>query len=92
MTAADLSRYVKSEPALRGKTVTSFCEETGFSRQNVYVISIDGARKIKRLSTLKDGVRIISDNESRYPAEDFRGDECDRVRIYGRVIEVTRPL
>ena len=58
----------------------------------VYVISIDGAMKIKRLQTCKDGITVISDNEKRYPPETYTGDECNRIRIYGRVIELNRTL
>lgn len=58
----------------------------------IYVISIDGAMKIKRLQTCKDGLTIISDNEKRYPPEVYIGEECDRIRIYGRVIDLNRAL
>lgn len=55
----------------------------------VYVISIDNAMKIKRLSTTKNGIRVISDN-SFYQPETFTNDECDRIRVYGRVIHLDR--
>lgn len=57
----------------------------------VYVISVDGKLKIKRLSTIKDGIAVRSDNPS-YKTEEFTGEELSRLRIYGRVIEVSRAL
>lgn len=59
---------------------------------NIYVISIDGAMKIKRLSTCKDGIVVTSDNEDKYPPETYTGSELDRLRIYGRVLEIKRTL
>lgn len=70
------------------------CPEVGCVRVidgAIYVISIDGAMKIKRLQTCKDGIIVISDNE-RYPPETYLREECDRIRIYGRVIDIQRQL
>lgn len=55
----------------------------------VYVISIDNAMKIKRLATTKDGISVISDN-TLYAPEVFVGEECNRIRVYGRVIHLDR--
>ena len=57
----------------------------------IYVISVDGNLKIKRLQTCKDGIVVISDNE-RYPAETYTNEECNRIRVYGRVIDLQRHL
>lgn len=57
----------------------------------IYVLSIDGTRKIKRLSKVKGGVEVISDN-TRYKPETYTGDECDTMRIYGRVVEIIRKI
>ena len=57
----------------------------------VYVIAVNGEMRVKRLANTKDGIIIKSDNQE-YPAEKYINEECDRVRIYGRVIEVTRSI
>lgn len=57
----------------------------------IYVLSIDGNPKVKRLARVKSGIEVLSDNP-RYRAETYTGDEIDSLRIYGRVIEVTRRL
>lgn len=57
----------------------------------IYVISIDGDYRIKYLSKIKDGILITSENP-RFKPEEYRQDECNRVRIYGRVYEVNRTL
>ena len=56
----------------------------------IYAISIEGDDRVKRLSKIKGGIRVSSDNP-RYGDEDFIGQECDdKLRIFGRVIEVSR--
>ena len=57
----------------------------------VYVISVGGEMRVKRLANTKDGIIIKSDNPE-YPPEKYLREECDQVRIYGRVIEVTRSI
>ncbi len=57
----------------------------------IYVLSVDGKLKIKRLASIKDGISVRSDNPG-YKPEDYTGDELSRLRIYGRVIEVSRSL
>lgn len=57
----------------------------------IYVLSVDGKLKIKRLASIKDGISVRSDNPD-YRPEDYTGDELARLRIYGRVIEVSRSL
>lgn len=71
------------------------CPEIGCVRivdGSIYVISIDGNFKIKRLQTCKNGIVVISDNERRYPPETYLEDECNRIRVYGRVIDLQRHL
>lgn len=58
----------------------------------VYVINLEGDCRIKRLARIKGGIRVISDNAEKYPPEDYVGDEADRIRIYGRVYEVSRMI
>lgn len=57
----------------------------------VYVISVDGKLKIKRLASIKDGIAVRSDNPS-YKTEEFTGEELARLRIYGRVVEISRSV
>lgn len=57
----------------------------------IYVISIKGAMKVKRLSTCKNGLVITSDNPA-YPPETYLEEELDDIRIYGRVLEIKRSL
>jgi phage repressor protein C with HTH and peptisase S24 domain len=56
---------------------------------NIYVLSIDGLFKVKRLRRIKDGLLIVSDNPE-YPPESYTGEECDRVKVFGRVLHVSR--
>lgn len=51
----------------------------------IYVLSVDGKLKIKRLSSIKDGISVRSDNPD-YKPEAYTDDELSRLRIYGRVI------
>ena len=55
----------------------------------VYVIAIDGAFKVKRLSKIRNGILVSSDNE-RYSDEKYEREELDRLRIYGRVLSFER--
>ncbi len=57
----------------------------------IYTISVDGLMKVKRLSKSKDGIVVRSDNQL-YPAEVYSGEDIDRMRIYGKVIEISRTL
>lgn len=57
----------------------------------IYVLSIDGNPKVKRLARVKGGIEVISDNP-RYRPEVYIGDECNAIRIYGRVVEISRKL
>lgn len=57
----------------------------------IYVFSFNGALKVKRLSLKNDGVVVSSDNPE-YDKEFYGEDKLDRLRIYGRVIEITRTL
>jgi phage repressor protein C with HTH and peptisase S24 domain len=58
----------------------------------VYCLAVDGNLKIKRLTTSKAGTTLISENETKYPPEVFTGEEVERLRIYGRVLEVVHSL
>lgn len=58
----------------------------------IYVISVGNEMRVKRLTKVKNGLRLISENAAMFPPETYTGDECDRIRIYGRVIEITRSL
>lgn len=53
----------------------------------IYVISIDEELKIKRLAKTKRGIRVISDNQEMFPPEEYVGEECNRIRVYGRVYQ-----
>lgn len=55
----------------------------------IYVIGINGAWRIKRLSRIRRGFLVMSDNPT-YQPEEYTGDDCDQLRIYGRVIYVSR--
>lgn len=55
----------------------------------VYVIAIDGAFKVKRLSKIRNGILVSSDNE-RYSDEKYEREELNRLRIYGRVLSFER--
>ena len=57
----------------------------------IYVISIDGLYKVKRLRKTKDGILVVSDNPA-YPPEEYVGEECNRIRIYGHALHVSRAL
>lgn len=58
----------------------------------IYVISVGNEMRVKRLTKVKNGLRLISENAAMFPPETYTGEECDRIRIYGRVIEITRSL
>lgn len=55
----------------------------------IYAISVEGQLKVKRLSKSKDGIVVRSDNPS-YPPETYSGDDLAKLRIYGKVIEISR--
>ena len=55
----------------------------------IYAISVDGQLKIKRLSKTKDGIVVRSDNPT-YPPETYSGDDLNRLRIFGKVVEINR--
>lgn len=55
----------------------------------IYVIGIYGAWRIKRLSRIRKGFMVMSDNPA-YQPEAYTGDDCDQLRVYGRVIYVSR--
>lgn len=57
----------------------------------IYVLCIEGTCKIKRLSRIKNGLMVISDNP-KYSPETYIGEECNQIYIYGRVLEINRSL
>ncbi len=86
------------EPFIFGGDTVLFCEVTDprpacvtICDGKIYVLSVDGKLKIKRLASIKDGLSVRSDNPN-YKPEDYTGEELARLRIYGRVIEVSRSL
>lgn len=54
----------------------------------IYVIGVEHGLRVKKLARIKDGIKVISVNPS-YPPEDYKGEDADNMRIYGRVVEVT---
>lgn len=58
---------------------------------SVYAIAIDGEFRVKRLFRIKNGLMIVSDNPLFSP-ERYVGDECDRISIFGKVIQIERAL
>lgn len=54
----------------------------------LYAISIDGDLRLKYVSKIKNGLLIESAN-TKFKPEEYIGSECDRIRILGRVLEVT---
>lgn len=54
------------------------------------VVIIDGEDGVvKKVYMYRDRIELISENPY-YPPRVFRGEECSRVRIFGRVMEVKR--
>ncbi len=87
------------EPTICDGDKILFYEETDprpgcvlISDGRIYAISIDGLLKVKRLSKAKDGIIVRSDNAALYGPEVFSGEDVERMRIFGRVIEVTRTI
>lgn len=83
------------EPRIRDGDRVLWCQEidprpgcVAINDGSIYVISVHGEMRVKRLSRVKGGIRITSDNPD-YPVEVYLGDECDDIRIYGRVYEIT---
>ena len=59
---------------------------------DIYALLVDGEYRVKRLSKVKNGIRISSDNPE-YKDEIYTGGEVDdKIRIYGRVVELSRTL
>jgi len=57
----------------------------------IYAFSYEGGLGIKRLSSQVNSLMIRSDNPA-YPTEVIKGAELEKVRIYGRVLEICRVL
>jgi len=58
----------------------------------IYCLSVDGALKVKRLSRTRKGIVLISENAAKYPPDEYEGEDVERIRIYGRVIEMSRAM
>lgn len=55
-----------------------------------YALWYDGGERIKRLYRLPGGgLRILSDNRDKYPAIDLNNEQCQHVRVLGRVRHVS---
>ena len=53
----------------------------------IYVLASGGTLLVKRLQTKIDGgVIVSSDNAGRYPAEEIRKEDAEKLKIVGRVI------
>lgn len=69
----DLLLADTAEPKLRGG--------------GIYVLASGGTLLVKRLQTKIDGgVIVSSDNAGRYPAEEIRKEDAEKLKIVGRVI------
>ncbi|MDE7293650.1 MAG: XRE family transcriptional regulator [Oscillospiraceae bacterium] len=56
------------------------------------IVIIDGEDGVvKRIYMYRDKVELISENPY-YPPRVFEGEECERVKIFGKVVEVKRKL
>lgn len=55
----------------------------------IYVLSIDGGPRIKRLSFSRNKLVVRSDNP-RYEDEVYTNEELNSVHVYGRVLEISR--
>lgn len=53
----------------------------------IYVLSIDGDLRIKRLQRIKNGIQVLSDNPD-FTTERYVGEECEHLSIFGRVYKV----
>lgn len=59
----------------------------------IYVISVDGDVRIKRLQKGWDGsISLISDNKEVYPAERLSPSDAERLRIEGKVLWTEKAL
>lgn len=58
---------------------------------HLYVLAIAGQLKIKRLASVKGGIEIRSDNPT-YGTETYKGDELSQIKIFGRVLEISRAV
>lgn len=78
------------EPRLySGDAVVVDTADTEVLDGKAYALWYDGGERIKRLFRLPGGgVRIVSDNRDKYPSIDLSADQCQHVRIIGRVRHV----
>lgn len=86
------------EPEIQdGDTILFECFEESrpgsvhISDGGIYVLSIDGEYRVKYISKIKNGLLVSSENPA-YRPEEYVGEECDRLRILGRVVEINRSL
>lgn len=57
----------------------------------IFVLSVDEDLKIKRVIKVKDGLSLLSDNPD-FQRETYQNEECERVRVWGKVLQVSRNL
>ena len=58
---------------------------------HLYVLAIAGQLKIKRLASVKGGIEVRSDNPT-YGTETYKGDELSQIKIFGKVLEISRAV
>lgn len=59
---------------------------------DIYVITLNGDYRVKRLAKCQGGLIVYSDNP-RFKEERYVGENCDNsIRVYGHVLEVSRSL
>lgn len=57
----------------------------------IYAVGIEGDLKVKRLRRIQDGIEVVSDNPA-YKVMTYTGEAADRLRVFGRVLHVSREL
>lgn len=57
----------------------------------IYAVGIEGDLKVKRLRRIQDGIEVVSDNPV-YKVMTYTGEAADRLRVFGRVLHVSREL
>lgn len=86
------------EPTLcnRDKVVVEYCNNAYINEAPIidgaiYALIVGTVLRMKRVSRIKDGFRLISDNPS-YPSEDYIKEQTETIRVYGRVIMMQREI
>lgn len=84
------------EPFIYNGDVIMFCIENNITLNDIedgeiYAFIFEEGLRIKRLSTQTNSLIIRSDNPE-YPTERLQGPDLDKIKIYGKVIEICRSL